>query len=81
MVANNEPEIIWPFLRHHQSICLQAQKRSKKSVNNSVSLTKLIRITTDYKSFASYLEHLAVLCRSESSNGPEIQAFSTNSDM
>jgi hypothetical protein len=81
MVANNEPEIIWPPLRHHQSICLQVQKRAKKSVNNSVSLTELFRITTHHKSFASHLEQLALLCRSESSNDPEIQTLSTNINM
>jgi hypothetical protein len=81
MVANNELEMIWPPVRHHQNICLQTQKRAKKSVNNSVSLTELFRITTHYKSFASHLEQLAVLCRSESGNDPEIQALSTNINM
>jgi hypothetical protein len=48
------------FLMYHQNICLKAQKRTKKSVNNSVSLTELIRIFTDYKPFATVLSH--VLC-------------------
>jgi hypothetical protein len=60
MRVNNEPAMMWPFLMYRQSICLQAQKKTKKSVNNSISLTELIRIFTDYKSFASILSHVSL---------------------